>query len=92
MRALQGSTDPDPDLAMHEAFVDDRYLLCSDGLTDVVADEAVYEILTTSADADEAVQQALLTVYRTLPFQAQVCERLVDLDEGLQEMRQAERN
>ncbi|MDB5974190.1 MAG: tryptophan 2,3-dioxygenase, partial [Nevskia sp.] len=37
--------------------------------------------------ADEAVQQALLTVYRTLPFQAQVCERLVDLDEGLQEWR-----
>jgi serine/threonine protein phosphatase PrpC len=27
MRALQGSTDADPDLAMHEAFVDDRYLL-----------------------------------------------------------------
>jgi len=37
--------------------------------------------------ADEEVQQALLTVYRTLPFQAQVCERLVDLDEGLQEWR-----
>jgi len=37
--------------------------------------------------ADEGVQQALLTVYRTLPFQAQVCERLVDLDEGLQEWR-----
>ncbi|MDE0856030.1 MAG: tryptophan 2,3-dioxygenase family protein [Nevskia sp.] len=37
--------------------------------------------------ADEAVQQALLTVYRTQPFQAQVCERLVDLDEGLQEWR-----
>jgi tryptophan 2,3-dioxygenase len=37
--------------------------------------------------ADEAVQEALLLVYRTLPFQAQVCERLVDLDEGLQEWR-----
>ncbi len=64
MRALQGSTDADPDLAMHEAFVDDRYLLCSDGLTDVVADEAVYEILTTSADADEAVQQLIALALR----------------------------
>ena len=40
-----------------------------------------------ATQADEAVQQALLAVYRTQPFQAQVCERLVDLDEGLQEWR-----
>jgi tryptophan 2,3-dioxygenase len=38
-------------------------------------------------EADAQVQQVLLTVYRTQPFQAQVCERLVDLDEGLQEWR-----
>ncbi|MDR3416236.1 MAG: tryptophan 2,3-dioxygenase family protein [Nevskia sp.] len=37
--------------------------------------------------ADAQVQDALLQVYRSLPFQAQVCERLVDLDEGLQEWR-----
>ena len=37
--------------------------------------------------ADPQVQEALLAVYRTQPFQAQVCERLVDLDEGLQEWR-----
>ena len=37
--------------------------------------------------ASEEVQQVLLEVYRELPFQAQVCERLVDLDEGLQEWR-----
>ncbi|MBL6750128.1 MAG: tryptophan 2,3-dioxygenase [Nevskia sp.] len=37
--------------------------------------------------ADAQVQAALLEVYRTQPFQAQVCERLVDLDEGLQEWR-----
>jgi len=36
---------------------------------------------------DQQVQEALLDVYRRLPFQAQVCERLVDLDEGLQEWR-----
>ncbi|HZR33763.1 MAG TPA: tryptophan 2,3-dioxygenase family protein [Nevskia sp.] len=37
--------------------------------------------------ADPQVQDALLAVYRSQPFQAQVCERLVDLDEGLQEWR-----
>jgi len=59
MRALQGSTDADPDLAMHEALLDDRYLLCSDGLTDVVGDEAVHEVLSTVPDADQAVSQLI---------------------------------
>jgi len=59
MRALQGSTDADPDLAMHDAFVGDRYLLCSDGLTDVVTDQAVHHVLSTVADADEAVDQLI---------------------------------
>src|SRR5260370_24435080 len=40
MRALQGSTDADPDLAIHEAILGDRYLLCSDGRTAVVSDGA----------------------------------------------------
>jgi PPM family protein phosphatase len=56
MRALQGSTDVDPDLTMHKAILGDRYLLCSDGLTDVVTDEAVHETLITVPDADTAVQ------------------------------------
>jgi PPM family protein phosphatase len=59
MRALQGSTDADPDLAMHDALLGDRYLLCSDGLTDVVTDEAVHRVLSTVADADEAVDQLI---------------------------------
>jgi PPM family protein phosphatase len=59
MRALQGSTDADPDLAMHDALLGDRYLLCSDGLTDVVSDEAVHHVLSTVADADEAVDRLI---------------------------------
>lgn len=59
MRALQGSTDADPDLAMHEALLGDRYLLCSDGLTDVVADESVHNVLSTIADPDQAVNQLI---------------------------------
>jgi tryptophan 2,3-dioxygenase len=33
------------------------------------------------------VQELLLAVYKRNDFPAQVCERLVDLDEGLQEWR-----
>jgi protein phosphatase len=64
MRALQGSTDADPDLAMHDALLGDRYLLCSDGLTDVVGDEAVHELLSTVGDADQAVNQLIALAIR----------------------------
>jgi tryptophan 2,3-dioxygenase len=37
--------------------------------------------------ASEAVQDVLVQVYRAGGFPAQACERLVDLDEGLQEWR-----
>ncbi|GAC1621281.1 MAG: tryptophan 2,3-dioxygenase family protein [Nevskia sp.] len=37
--------------------------------------------------ADAGVQAKLIEVYRTRPVEAQVCEQLVDLDEGLQEWR-----
>jgi PPM family protein phosphatase len=64
MRALQGSTEAEPDLAIHEAMLGDRYLLCSDGLTDVVSDEDVHEVLSTLADADEAVSQLITLAIR----------------------------
>ncbi len=64
MRALQGSTDAEPDLAIHEAKLGDRYLLCSDGLTDVVSDEEVHQVLSTVADADEAVGHLITLAIR----------------------------
>jgi PPM family protein phosphatase len=64
MRALQGSTDVEPDLAMHDALLGDRYLLCSDGLTDVVGDEAVHEVLSTAPDAEDAVNQLITLAIR----------------------------
>jgi PPM family protein phosphatase len=64
MRALQGSTEAEPDLAMHEAMLGDRYLLCSDGLTDVVGDEEVHEVLSTVADADQAVSRLIALAIR----------------------------
>jgi len=44
LRALNGN-DVEPDLSIREARVDDRYLLCSDGLSGVVSDETIHEAL-----------------------------------------------
>ncbi len=57
MRALQSSIPADPDLAILQARVGDRYLLCSDGLTDVVSDETLQSTLAELPDLDAAVEQ-----------------------------------
>jgi PPM family protein phosphatase len=57
MRALQSSIPADPDLIMLRAQVGDRYLLCSDGLSDVVSDETLGKTLTDLTDLDEAVER-----------------------------------
>lgn len=43
--------------------------------------------VTAPVAASPEVQQALIAVYRSNPWLARMCERLVDLDEGLQEWR-----
>jgi tryptophan 2,3-dioxygenase len=43
--------------------------------------------VTQPVAASAGVQQAIIAVYRGNPIMAQVCERMVDLDEGLQEWR-----
>ena len=62
-RVLTGDPDDEPDLSVREARVGDRYLLCSDGLTDVVRDATIAETLAEHADpaaaADAFVQMAL---------------------------------
>jgi tryptophan 2,3-dioxygenase len=42
---------------------------------------------TLSAAEDERVRKALVQIYREDPVGREVCERMVDLDEGLQEWR-----
>jgi protein phosphatase len=59
MRALQSSVPAEPDLALLKAKVGDRYLLCSDGLSDVVSDETVQKTLIELTDLEEAVGQLI---------------------------------
>ena len=62
-RVLTGDPDDEPDLSVREARVGDRYLICSDGLTDVVRDATISETLAEHADpagaADAFVAMAL---------------------------------
>jgi PPM family protein phosphatase len=53
MRALTGH-EVEPTLQMREARPGDRYLLCSDGLSDPVSDETICEALQIPSVADSA--------------------------------------
>jgi PPM family protein phosphatase len=59
MRALQSGTEAEPDLSIIEAAAGDRYLLCSDGLSDVVSEDTLRETLVRFTDRDQAVNQLI---------------------------------
>jgi serine/threonine protein phosphatase PrpC len=54
LRALDAQTVPEPDLTQFETHPGDRYLLCSDGLSGVVTEQKLREVLTCARDPDEA--------------------------------------
>ncbi|WP_405592838.1 MerR family transcriptional regulator [Streptomyces sp. NBC_01190] len=58
-RALDGGSPATADLRLHEARAGDRYLLCSDGLSTVVAEEEIRRVIRTAADPDEAVRELI---------------------------------
>jgi protein phosphatase len=61
LRAVNGG-DLVPDLSVREVRTGDRYLLCSDGLTDVLSHDTLHEALTIPdprASADRLVELAL---------------------------------
>ena len=58
-RVLDGRQDRTPDLTMRMAEVGDRYLLCSDGLTDAVSDAAIAEVLGSAAAPADAVRRLI---------------------------------
>jgi PPM family protein phosphatase len=57
LRALDGTSEAEPDLSILEARAGDRYLLCSDGLSGVVSEETLHRTLATVPDPDDAVRQ-----------------------------------
>jgi PPM family protein phosphatase len=59
LRALDGRSAAEPDLSVHESLAGDRYLLCSDGLSGVVSDETLREVLATTVDLDGATRQLI---------------------------------
>ncbi|MGL5867273.1 MAG: PP2C family protein-serine/threonine phosphatase [Dermatophilaceae bacterium] len=62
-RVLTGAVGDEPDLVVRQGRAGDRYLICSDGLTDYVARDTVAKILISTADpggcADRLVALAL---------------------------------
>jgi PPM family protein phosphatase len=55
LRAIAGDGATDPDVSLHDAQADDRYLLCSDGLTTVVSPGVIRDTLGASGDPEQAV-------------------------------------
>jgi PPM family protein phosphatase len=53
IRALNGSTTAEPDLALLQTCPGDRYLLCSDGLSGVVSEQTLHKMLTSVPDLHE---------------------------------------
>jgi len=62
-RVLTGQHDDEPDLAVREARIGDRYLLCSDGLSGFVARDTIQEVLEQGmppgGTADRLVELAM---------------------------------
>ena len=62
-QALMGDSGLDPILISFEIKKDDRYLLCSDGLTNVLSDYEISKII--EANEDKAIPQSLITEVRS---------------------------
>lgn len=59
IRTLQAGGHDEPELLEHRAELGDRYLLCSDGVTAVLSDGDLLEVLTTLPDPDEVVDRLI---------------------------------
>ncbi len=72
---------------LDEPSVFDALLRYLKGCGYKVPEPALNRVVREPLQPSAAVQDLLLAVYKKNDFTAQVCERLVDLDEGLQEWR-----
>ena len=81
-RARQALEQRYTDATLWDAFL--RYLK-REGYA--VPDDALARDVTAAVEPSEPIQQILITIYRRDPKNSEICERLVDLDEGVQEWR-----
>lgn len=58
-RVMTGSPEDEPDLSIRELLPGDRYLLCSDGLSDYVSVDVIEEILATEATPEAAARKCV---------------------------------
>jgi tryptophan 2,3-dioxygenase len=72
---------------MHQPSLYDSFLRFLSLHGYAIPREVLEREVTQPPEENEAVQQELVKVYRSDPENRDVCERMVDLDEGLQEWR-----
>ncbi|HET8599197.1 MAG TPA: protein phosphatase 2C domain-containing protein [Segeticoccus sp.] len=63
-RVLTGDPGDEPDLSMREARVGDRYLLCSDGLSDFVGSDTIEEVMREGASPAEIADRLIKIALR----------------------------
>lgn len=81
-RVMTGMPDDEPDLSLREAMPGDRYLLCSDGLSDYVRADVIEEILVKAATPEEAADRLIAVALKasTRDNVTVVVADVVDLD------------
>ncbi len=62
VRTLQEGSPAEPDLFTVEGRIGDRFLVCSDGVTAVLDDDEIHEILTDVAEPADAVDRLIALV------------------------------
>ncbi len=59
LRTLQDGTTVEPDLFVHEGRAGDRYLICSDGVTAVLSDAEIHQVLVAAPEPAAAVERLI---------------------------------
>lgn len=56
-RVLTGAPEDEPDLSIRQAHLGDRYLICSDGLSDYVGRDTIAEVVGSGMGPDETAEK-----------------------------------